>query len=398
MSGRTVLISGAGIAGPTLAYWLRQAGFAPTIVERAPALRTSGYMIDFWGVGYDVAERMGLLPVIVRDGYLLSEVRVVDADGQRVSGFDASVFRSATNKRFISLPRGDLARYCYELIAGDTETRFSDTISALEEGADGVRVTFRRGQARTFDLVIGADGLHSNVRKLTFGPPERFEKYLGYYTAAFSLPNYPHRDKSAYVMYSTPGRQVARYALRDGSSAFFFMFAQAEPLPLAHDDTAGHKRALQQRFAGTGWETDEILGGLDATDDLYFDQVAQVRLGTWSRGRVALVGDAAYCPSLLAGQGSALAMAGAYLLAQELGTAEGDYAPAFAAYERTLRPFVEGKQKSAERFGGWFAPRTAFGIKVRNLVTRLFNLPVLGEVMVARSVGDHPPKALQLRR
>ncbi len=258
MRARTVLISGAGITGPTFAYWLLQAGFTPTIVERAPALRTSGYMIDFWGVGYNISERMGLLPALLRDGYRLTEVRLVNEAGERVSGFDAQVFQSATAGRFISLPRGELARHCFELTAREVETLFGETISALEPTEDNVRVSFRRGQARSFDLVIGADGLHSNVRRLTFGPHDQCEKYLGYYTAAFSAPAYPHRDESAYLSYTTPGQQIAPYALRDGSSAFFFIFAQPEPLAMAHDDLEAQKQLLRERFAGTGWESDEI--------------------------------------------------------------------------------------------------------------------------------------------
>ncbi|HET9983971.1 MAG TPA: FAD-binding domain [Longimicrobiales bacterium] len=388
MQNRNILISGAGIAGPTLAYWLLRRGFTPTIVERAPALRTGGYMIDFWGAGYDVAERMGLLPVLHDDGYRMEELRLVDARGRRIAGFDASVFRSATHGRFTSLRRGDLARRIYELVDGRIETIFGESVTALHEDPIGVTVDFERSPRRRFHLVVGADGLHSNVRAHVFGDEERFEKFLGYYTAAFSADGYPHRDEGAYVAYALPGRQVARYALRGGRSAFFFVFAHDRGVDVGHHDVAAQKALLRRTYGGAGWECREILAAMDGADDLYFDAVAQTRMPGWSSGRVALVGDAAYCPSLLAGQGSALAMAGAYLLAHALAAAEGDHARAFADYQHRFKPLVDAKQAAAARFGSWFAPRTALGVRIRNLATSLMNVPLVAHLLAGRSLED----------
>lgn len=388
MAPFTVLISGLGVAGPTLAYWLRRFGFVPTVVERAPAPRTGGYMIDFWGVGFDVADRMGLVPALERDGYRLEELRLVDGDGRRITTVDARVFARALDGRFVSLPRGDLAHRIYELIDGGVETIFADSIVRLEQDARGVEVSFERTATRRFDLVVGADGLHSNVRRLVFGDGGEVETYLGYYAAAFSAAGYPHRDEGTYVSYALPGRQIARYALRNGRSAFFFVFAQEKPLAIDHHDTAAQRQILRQRFSGTGWECDEILDVMDSASDLYFDVVSQTRLPDWSRGRVVLVGDAAYCPSLLSGQGCAFGMAGAYLLAESLRRFPGDHARAFAEYQLQFKPFVDRKQQAAARFADWFAPRTPFRLLVRNLATRAMGLPYIGGVIAARSFGD----------
>jgi len=180
-----VLISGAGIAGPTLAFWLGKYGFASTLVESAPTLRTSGYVIDFWGLGYDIAEKMGLLPDIARIGYHMQELRIVDDGGRRLSGFGVQLFRELTGGRYVTLGRSDLSKLIYDRISGSCEIIFGDSIAGLRETGAEVHVQFEHGGERRFDLVIGADGLHSRVRNLVFGPQDRYEKDLGYRVAAF---------------------------------------------------------------------------------------------------------------------------------------------------------------------------------------------------------------------
>ena len=187
MENRSILISGAGIAGPTLAFWLAAAGFEPVLVEQAPALREAGYVIDFWGLGYDVAERMGLAPDIERIGYHMRELRIVDGRGRRIAGFGTKVFRELTGGRFATLRRSDLSRLLFDSVKGTTQVAFGDEIVAIEQRADDVRIQFKRAPERRFDLVIGADGLHSAVRRLAFGPEERFERRLGYGVAAFEV-------------------------------------------------------------------------------------------------------------------------------------------------------------------------------------------------------------------
>ncbi|MGH7073216.1 MAG: FAD-binding domain [Stellaceae bacterium] len=388
MANQTVLISGAGIAGPTLAYWLAEYGFAPTLIERAPRLRAGGYVIDFWGLGYDVAEKMGLVPALEREGYGVEELRLVDAQNRRVGGFNADVFRKLTQGRYVSLARSALAELLFRTVENRAETMFGDGIAGLAETAGGVEVTFERAPPRRFDLVIGADGLHSAVRALGFGADARFEHYLGYVAAGFEAFGYRPRDENAYVSFARPGRQIARFAMREDRTMFLLVFAAATPPALAPHDVAGQKRLLQDQFRDAGWECPAILAALDRADDLYFDRVSQIRLAPWSRGRIALVGDAASCPSLLAGQGAALAMTASYVLAGELAATEGRFDPAFTRYEAVLRPFIMGKLKAAERFAGAFAPKTRRGLLIRNYVTRAMALPFMAEWTLGSSLLD----------
>lgn len=387
MRDATVLISGAGIAGPTLAYWLERHGFVPTLLERAPALRTGGYVVDFWGAGYDIIERMGLLPQVLAAGYRIQEVRIVDARGRRVGGFEGRSFRAATQNRFTSIPRSALSAVVHGALGSRIETEFGNTIVGLAPGPDDVGVEFERGPARRFNLVIGADGLHSVVRALGFGAEASFERFLGYTVAACEVPGYRPRDENVYVGCNVPGRQVARFTLRGNRTMFLFIVADPAVTAFDPHDMAHHKAYLRERFGSAGWECPAILDSLDASEDIYFDRVSQIRMPHWSAGRIALVGDAAYAPSLLAGQGSALAVIGAYVLAEELARADTP-AGAFARYDARLRAFIGRKQRAAAGFGGAFAPRTKLGIWFRNLVTRAFALPGVLRLALGASLRD----------
>jgi len=387
MCAQSVLISGAGIAGPTLAFWLNAAGFKTTIVERAPGLRAGGYVIDFWGLGYDIAERMGLADDLKRVGYSMREMRIVDAQGERITGFGTRVFRELTGGQFVTLARADLARLLFETAKVKTDVLFGDEIVALEERPDDVRAQFRRAGARPFDLVIGADGLHSNVRGLAFRPQQQFEKDLGYTVAAFETQGYRPRDEDVYVIYSEARQMVARFALHDDLTLFLFVFTHEESSPKMPDLKA-QKAMLRRRFSASGWECAQILARLGRATDIYFDRVAQIKMPSWSRGRVALVGDAAFCVSLMAGQGSALAMIGAYVLAGELAKAGGQHDQAFNRYEAILRAFIDSKQKGAERFSTAFAPRTRLGLFVRNQVIKACAIPGVARLALSRDIAD----------
>lgn len=382
-----ILISGAGIAGPTLAWWLQRHGFEPTLIEHAPSLRGGGYVVDFWGVGYEVARRMGLEAELRGLGYDIREVRMIDARGRRCGGFSAEVFKQATGGRYTTIARGDLATAIYRSLGERVETLFGDSIAALHADGDGVQVEFEHAPARRYDLIVGADGLHSRVRRLAFGAQSQFEKPLGYTVAAFETTGYRPRDEQVYVGYARPGQQVARFSMHDDRTMFLFVFAHdlvVNGLP----DTAECKRILHAQFDDAAWECPQILAALDDCDEIYFDRVSQIRMPAWSSGRVALIGDAASCPSLLAGQGSALAMTQAYVLAGELHAAGGDYRAAFAAYERRMREFIDTKQRDAAKFAGSFAPRTRLGLTLRNWITRLFAIPAVARYALGRSLID----------
>lgn len=383
-----IAISGAGVAGPALAHWLLRTGHEPTLIEQAPHFRAGGYLIDFWGVGYTLAERMGILPQVLQSGYAVGEVRFVDTHGRRAGGFRTGAMREMVGGRFTSLPRGDLAAQIYRTIEGRVETLFGNSIIALDDHADGVGVDFAQGERREFDLVIGADGLHSTVRDIAFGPESRFERNLGYHVAAFEADGYRPRDELAYVSYGTPGRQISRFALRGDRTMFLFVFLSqhlAGPEPHNLDE---RKKALHGLFDAAGWEAPQILEALDGVEDIYFDRVSQIVMDRWSKGRVALIGDAAACVSLLAGEGTGLALTEAYVLAGELDRAAGDYQTAFRRYEERLRPFIEGKQRSARAFASSFAPKTSFGIWFRNQATRLMGIPGVANRIIGTSLRD----------
>jgi 2-polyprenyl-6-methoxyphenol hydroxylase-like FAD-dependent oxidoreductase len=386
VENKSVLISGAGIAGPALAFWLKAAGFQPTLMERAPRLRGGGYVVDFWGLGYDIAERMGLAAKIHRIGYHVREMRIVDNHGKRITGIDAGVFRELTGGRYVTLPRSDLSRLLFEKVKDTTEIIFGDEIIGLHEQPDGVLVKSGTLPERRFDLVIGADGLHSDVRRLAFGPQHQFEKQLGYAVAAFEVQGYRPRDEDVYLIYGQPGRMLGRFTLHGDRTLFLLVFSTGgAALPAMLDQ---QKAMLREIYRDGKWECPCVLDELDRADELYFDSVSQIRMQGWSRGRVALLGDAAFCVSLLAGQGSALAMISAYVLAGELANAGGRHEQAFGGYEALLRGFIDTKQRGAERFASAFAPKTQRGLWFRNQVIKAFAIPGLARLSLGRDITD----------
>jgi 2-polyprenyl-6-methoxyphenol hydroxylase-like FAD-dependent oxidoreductase len=379
MENRNILISGAGIAGTTLAFWLKKSGFNPTIIEHAPKLREGGYAIDFMGAGYTVAEKMGIIPALEKSDINISKVAFVDQNNNEKGSMNYRKIKELLNNRAFTLLRSDLAKVIYESLHDGVEIIFGDTIDKIEQSKDHVLVTMRSGKSRLFDLVVGADGLHSNVRKIIFGNESQFEQYYGYYTSSYTLENFPTNDR-AFSMCNVPGKQAAVYEYSETRTATFFAFTLAEKLKYDHHDVEKQKQILKNEFMGMGWKCPEILSRIDSSTDFYFDPISQIKMDKWSKGRITLVGDACYCPSLLSGKGSTLAMAGAYILAGELKLANGNYETAFMQYENIFKPFISKKQKSAEGFAKSFIPKSKFGIWVRNQALKLMSFPLISKL------------------
>jgi 2-polyprenyl-6-methoxyphenol hydroxylase-like FAD-dependent oxidoreductase len=329
---------------------------------------------------------MGVEQAVLDAGYQVRAMQSVGMRGEVLASADTAGFLNLVGGGFTSIPRGDLASILYATVADRVETIFGDSIAALEQHASGVRVALEHGGERDFDLVVGADGLHSNVRRLAFGTDDAWEKYLGCRVAACVVEGYRPRDELLYVTHSVPDRQVGRFALRGDRTMFLFIFRSKDE-PVA-DEPAAQKAVLRREFADAGWELPRILDAVDAADDLYFDVVSQVRLPRWSQGRVALVGDAAACVSLLAGEGTGLAMTEAYVLAGELARAGGEHRLAFERYEAMLRPFIAAKQDAATHFIGFFATRTRFGLWLRNQALKAVGLGPLFRRLAARGIRD----------
>jgi 2-polyprenyl-6-methoxyphenol hydroxylase-like FAD-dependent oxidoreductase len=381
---RRVLISGAGIAGLTAAFWFHKHGMDVTIVEKAPALRQGGYMIDFWGIGFDVAEKMGILDELAGAHYNITEFEFVNERSERRGGFSVSRLRKMIDYRHFNLLRSDLERVLYEKVRDKVEIIFSCSIRSIDQTDSGAHVVFENGSEKEFGIVIGADGLHSNVRKILFGPEEQFEKFLGYYVSSFTIENYLNREH-AFLGYSTPGKQASIYSLRDGKLATFFIFKAEEELTA--EMRKSPKDVLRKVFGNEGWECPRLLERMEKAPDFYFDTVSQIRMGGWSRGRTVLIGDACQCVSLIAGEGSGFAMAGAYILAGEFNEHER-IGSAFQSYESILKPEIQRKQKLAEDFASTFVPESNFWIWIRNTFTNLMFLPFVSRRFINKYMKD----------
>ncbi|NUP19297.1 MAG: FAD-dependent oxidoreductase [Streptomyces sp.] len=371
---REVLISGASIAGPALAFWLHRYGYAVTVVEKAPALRSGGYPIDVRGTALEVVRRMGILPRL-RDAHIdLRRFTFLDGDGGEVASVSPHNVAGSVAGRDLEVRRGDLTDALHSAVRDDVEFLFNDSIDTLDQSGRGVDVTFRGGGRRTYDMVFGADGLHSRTRELVFGPEGQFHRYLGYCFAGFTMRN-TFGLSHEITMWNTPGRAAALYAVGDDDEVHAFLnFAHPEPPFDAFRDPEAQRDLVAGIFADAGWEVPGMLAALRDAEDLFVDVVSQIRMPRWSSGRVALVGDAAYAPSFLTGQGSSLALVGAYMLAGSL--ADRDAAAGFAAYEHHTRRFVTANQDQIGEGDATLFPTTARALERRNdMLRRLTTMP-----------------------
>jgi 2-polyprenyl-6-methoxyphenol hydroxylase-like FAD-dependent oxidoreductase len=368
MDRKRILISGGGIAGLTFAIELKRRGFAPLVIEREKGLRAEGYMMDFFGSGWDVADRMGLVEKLRAIHYPIDSLEFVDAAGDAYLHVAIERVRRALGGNYIYLRRPDLERILTER-ARETgvELRYGTSLAALDDCGDAVDVRFEDGGQDRFALAVGADGVHSHLRELAFGPEPRFARFLGLYVAAFHVPHGNLPIEREVKLYQETDRMAFLYPLNEGRVDAVFAFRH-DDLQVPHGERIAF---LRDFFRGAGWVVEDILRAFEGDGPIYFDSVTQIVMPQWHKGRVALIGDACGCLTLLAGQGSHMAMAGAYVLAQELARHD-DHRDAFAAYQAFMKPHIDRKQIDAARFAGLFVPSKDSRPWLRRLFIRFF--------------------------
>jgi 2-polyprenyl-6-methoxyphenol hydroxylase-like FAD-dependent oxidoreductase len=384
------IICGGGIGGVTLAWWLRRGGWQVTVVEKADGPRGGGYVMDFWGAGIAVAEQMGLLPAMGEERVTISAVEYQDSRGRPHGRIDYPRFANAIGGQVFSLRHAGLHRILLDAIADRVEMRYGCTVEQIEDGPSDVRVTLTGGRVETADLLVGADGIHSRVRALVFGPEQRWLRPLGYHTAAYHVgdPALRREIGSRAVIVAEPGRQVALYPTVDGGLATWLVHRSDDPIPAAPAST------LPRTYAGMGDLAGRALAHCPDDDRLYYDLVAQIELDRWHAGRTALIGDAAGAVSLMAGQGAVLAMVGAHALAGELAVSakinatpvpgtdgRAAVSAALARYEAEFRPPTIRAQSAGRRTARWLVPAGRGALRLRAAALRVLDLPGAGPLI-----------------
>ncbi|WP_405401426.1 FAD-dependent oxidoreductase [Streptomyces sp. NBC_01104] len=355
-----ILVSGAGVAGPVLAYWLTRHGFSVTVVERAPSpRRTGGHAVDLFRPAMDVSEKMGVLPLVEERATGTRRMTVHREGVRRPVRVDLSRIFGAASDRHVEIMRDDLSEIYYDAARDDVEYRFDESVTGISPDGE---VRFEHGAPRRFDLVVGADGLHSNVRRLAFGDESRYSTFTGAYLGVLALPNASGLDGELH-MHVGVGRTAGMYGARhlDDVRALFLFRSEHEPA-CHHHDVPRQKQLLRRAFDGLHPDVDGWLDELDRTPAFYFDSITQLRMDSWSRGRVTLVGDAGYCPGPAVGGSTSVAVVGAYVLAGELARAGGDHERAFPAYERAMAEYVHGSRAAALSAARTLIPTSRLGV------------------------------------
>ena len=377
------VICGAGIAGWAAANRLTAIGWEVLLVERAPGPREQGYMIDFFGPGHEAAELMGLLPRLQELGHQVEHFGYHDDTGRPRGGLSYRQFARAADGRIVSIMRPDIERALRESVADRVTVRYGVSVTAVERHAQGVTVGFDDGTSADADLLIGADGIHSTVRRLVFGPESEYFRYLGMHTAAwvFRDPEVYRQVANGFHLTETIDRQLGFYGVGADRVAVFAVHRSPDPARPA--DPAAR---LREVYGDLGWITPRALELLPDSDRIYYDQVAQTEVPQWNRGRVTLLGDAGYAVSLVAGQGASLAIAGAYVLGRRLASSP-DVGTALAGYQRAWRPVATERQEIGRRGLKWFLPHTPGQLRARRWALRAMRLPFLDRILAAGLIG-----------
>lgn len=387
------VICGAGIAGLALAQRLLCHGWDVVVVDKADGPREQGYMIDFFGPGYDAAEAMGILPRLNELGYQIAGLSYVDGFGRRRAGLTYARFQRAVGGRLLSIMRPDLELALREQVLDRVDMRYGCEIAEIDNGDDSVAVTLSDGTQLNADLLVAADGIHSGVRNKVFGDEQQFLRYLGFHTAAYTFEDQRIYDEigDRFCLTDSVDRQMGLYGLRDGRVATFTVHRAASPA--TPEDP---QRGVQEEYSGLDWVIPRALANCPEPSGLYYDQVAQIEIPEWSRGRVVLLGDACQAVSLLAGQGASLAVAGAYVLAEQLASSDS-VREALDAYQRLWQPVVAEKQRVGRRGAEWVVPSSTRQLIQRRLVLKLANLPWLDRLFATALAGKSNATVSELR-
>lgn len=389
-----VVVCGAGIAGLALAQRLATHDIEVLVLDRAPGPRPQGYMLDFFGPGYDAAEAMGVLPRIRELGYRVERLTYRDETGRRRATMPFAKLAGVLHGRLVSITRPDLERALGEHVPERVEMCYETSLAHIDNRSDGVTVRLTDGRTVAADLLVGADGIHSTVRERVFGPEARFLRHLGFHTAAYTFtdPELHAQVAGQFSLTDTINRQMGFYGLRGGAVAVFAVHRTPDP-----GRPADPREAIRRGYGSLGWLVPRALAACPAPEQVYYDQVAQVEAPAWTRGRVTLVGDAAYAVSLLAGQGASLGIAGAYLLAEHLASA-GSIDTALTRYEEEMRPLATDRQRVARAGARWFLPATHRQLRIRRAALGLARLPIVDRYVAAALIGKPGAVSIGPRR